>query len=104
MCTCLLGYDLIGITVMWSDGSYDWSVGMEGHRLFRKDRQERRQAGDDPLYVNDQLQCMELLLGMDEEPIKSLWVRIKGRAGTEATIVLVCYRPLDQEDQVDEAL
>ena len=28
------------------------------------------------LYVNDELGCMELHLGMDEEPSKSLWVRI----------------------------
>jgi len=27
---------------MWWDGSYAWSVGMEGYRLFGKDRQERR--------------------------------------------------------------
>ena len=41
VCTCLQGYDLIGIMEMWWDGSCDWSVGMEGYRLFRKDRQER---------------------------------------------------------------
>ncbi|GAB0188477.1 hypothetical protein GRJ2_001313000 [Grus japonensis] len=40
---------------------------------------------------------------MDEEPTKSLWVRIKGRAGTGDTIVRVCYRPPDQEDRKDEA-
>jgi len=30
ICTCLQGYDLIGITEIWWDGSYDWSAGMEG--------------------------------------------------------------------------
>ena len=39
MCAHLQGYDLIGITEMWWDVSYDWSVGMGGYRLFRKDRQ-----------------------------------------------------------------
>jgi len=39
---------------------------------------------------------------MDEEKIESLWVRIKGRAGTGDIVVGVCYRPLDQEDQVDK--
>ncbi|GAB0185700.1 hypothetical protein GRJ2_001035300 [Grus japonensis] len=39
-----------------------------------------------------------------EELTKSLWVRIKGRAGTGDTIVVVCYRPPNQEDQADEAL
>ncbi|GAB0187326.1 hypothetical protein GRJ2_001197900 [Grus japonensis] len=83
----------------WWDGSYDWSVGMEGYRLFRKDRQGRQ--GED---VNDQLECMEFHLGMDEEPTKSLWVRIKGRAGTGSTIAGVCYRPPNQKDRADEAL
>ncbi|GAB0188654.1 mitochondrial enolase superfamily member 1 [Grus japonensis] len=100
---CLQGYDLIGITEMWYNGSYDWSVGMEGYRLFRKDRQGR-QGGGVALYVNDQLECMELHLGTEEEPTKSLWVRIKGRAGAGDTIVGVCYRPPDQGDRADEAL
>jgi len=47
---------------------------------------------------------MELCLGMNEESTKSLWVRIRGTAGTGDIIVGVCYRPLDQEAQVDEAL
>jgi len=38
ICTCLHCYDLTGITEMWWDGSYDWSVGMERYGLFRKDR------------------------------------------------------------------
>ncbi|GAB0190944.1 hypothetical protein GRJ2_001559700 [Grus japonensis] len=103
MCAHLQGYDLIGITEMRWDGSYDWSVGMEGYRLYRKDRQGR-QGGGVTLYVNDQLECMELHLGMGEEPPESLWVSIKGRAGTGDTIVGVCYRPPDQGDQADEAL
>ncbi|GAB0188273.1 hypothetical protein GRJ2_001292600 [Grus japonensis] len=40
---------------------------------------------------------------MDEELTESLWVRIKGRAGTGDTIVGVCHRPPDQEDCTDEA-
>ncbi|GAB0205776.1 hypothetical protein GRJ2_003043200 [Grus japonensis] len=66
MCAYLQGYDLIGITETWRDGSYDWSVGMEGYRLFRKDRQGRG-GGGVTLYVNEQLECMELHLGMDED-------------------------------------
>ncbi|GAB0190981.1 hypothetical protein GRJ2_001563400 [Grus japonensis] len=97
MCVRLQGYDIIGITETWWDGTYDWSVGMEGYRLFRKDRQGRR-GGGVTLYVNDQLECMELCLGMGEEPPESLWVSIKGRAGTGDTIVGVCYRPPNQED------
>ncbi|GAB0200487.1 hypothetical protein GRJ2_002514100 [Grus japonensis] len=102
-CARLQGYDIIGIRDTWWDSSYYWSVGMEGYRLFRKDRQGRR-GGGVTLYVNDQLECMELHLGMDEEPTESLWVRIKGRAGTGDIIAGVCYRPPDQGDQTDEAL
>jgi len=47
---------------------------------------------------------MELGLGKDEEPTDSLWIRIKGRAGTGDILVGVCYRPPGQEDQADEAL
>ncbi|GAB0176205.1 hypothetical protein GRJ2_000085700 [Grus japonensis] len=99
-CARLQGCGLIGIT---KDDSYDWSVGMEGYRLFRKDRQGRR-GGGVALYVNDELECMVLCLGMDEELTESLWVRIKGRAGTGDIIVGVCYRPPDQGDRADEAL
>ena len=74
---------------------------MEGYRLFRKNRQGR-QGGGIALYVSEQLECMELYLGMDEELKESLWVRITGRAGTGDIIVGVCYRPPDQEDQADE--
>jgi len=76
---------------------------MEGYKLFGKDRRGRR-GGGVALYVNDQLECMKLRLGMDEEPIKSLWVKIKGRARTGDIIVGVCYRPSDKEDQADKAL
>ncbi|GAB0205646.1 hypothetical protein GRJ2_003030200 [Grus japonensis] len=47
---------------------------------------------------------MELCLVMDEELKESLWVMIKERAGKGNIIVDVCYRPPDQEEQVDETL
>lgn len=50
------------------------------------------------------MERMGLYLGMDEEPNKNLWVRIKGRGGTGGIIVGVCYRPPNQEDQTDKAL
>ncbi|GAB0199565.1 hypothetical protein GRJ2_002421900 [Grus japonensis] len=56
------------------------------------------------LYVREQLECVELCLGMDEELTESLWVRIKERAGKGDIIVGVCCRPPDQEEQVDQAL
>jgi len=47
---------------------------------------------------------MELHLGVGEKPTESLWVSIKGRAGTGDIIVGVCCWPPDQEDQVDKCL
>ncbi|PKU38249.1 dtw domain-containing protein 2 [Limosa lapponica baueri] len=76
---------------------------MEGYRLFRKDRLGR-QGGGVALYVNDQLECVELHLRMDEDLSESLWVRIKGRTGAGDVTVGVCYRPPHQSYREDEAL
>ena len=40
---------------------------------------------------------------MDEEPVESLWVRIKERTGQGDIIVGVHYRPRNDEEQVDQA-
>ena len=34
-------YNIIGISETWWNESHDWSAGMEGCRLFRRDRQGR---------------------------------------------------------------
>lgn len=47
---------------------------------------QKTKAGHSP-YVSGQLECMELCLGKDVEPNKSLWVKIKGRVGTGDTTV-----------------
>ena len=62
---------------------------MEGYRLFRKYMKGRQGEGV-TLYANDQLEGMELCMGVDEELTDSLWVRNKGRAGTGDIIVGVC--------------
>ena len=36
-------------------------------------------------------------------PVESLWVRIKGQASMDDTVVGVYYMPLDQEEEVNEA-
>jgi len=53
--------------------------------------------------VREQIQCIELCLGADEEQVKSLWLRIKGQAHVGDTVVCVYYRPPNQEEEVDEA-
>jgi len=95
-------YDLVVITEMWWDSSHDWHAVMDGYRLFRKDRPTTR-GGGVALYVREQLECIELCLGADEERVESLWVRIKGQPHKGDIIVDVYYRPPDQEEEVDEA-
>ena len=41
VCVQSQGRDLIAITETWWDSSHDWSVVMDGYRLFRKDRLAR---------------------------------------------------------------
>ncbi|PKU39424.1 dtw domain-containing protein 2 [Limosa lapponica baueri] len=74
---------------------------LEGRKALQRDLDRNYSTA---FYVKDQLECMELLLGMAEEPTKSLWVKIKGRAGTGDITVRVCYRPPDQDDGADEDL
>jgi len=71
MCARLWGYDIIGNMETWWGSSYDGSIGMGGYRLFKKVRQGRR-GGDVALYLKDQLECVELCLGLDEELKESL--------------------------------
>jgi len=46
---------------------------------------------------------MDLCRGVDEELVESLWVRIKGQAHLDDTVVVVYYRPPDQREEVNEA-
>ena len=78
VCVQLQGYDLTRITEMCWDSSHNWSAAMDGYKLFRKDRLGR-QGGETVLYMRQQLGCMELCLGMDDVPVRSLWVRIRGQ-------------------------
>ena len=54
VCMCLQGYDVIGITETWWDGSHNRNVGIGRHKLFRKERQGK--MGESvALYINDQV-------------------------------------------------
>lgn len=39
------GLQPLGITEKWWDGSRDWSAAMDGYKLYREDRPERRKGG-----------------------------------------------------------
>ena len=43
--------------------------------------------------MREQLEGIELCLGLDVERVESLCVRIKGQATMADTVVRVCYRP-----------
>ena len=102
ICVWSRGHDLTAITETWWHRSHDCNAVMDGYVLVRKDRPARR-GGGVALYVREQLEYIELCLGVDEEPVESLWVRIKGQAHMGDTVVGVYYRPPDQEEEVDEA-
>ena len=44
--------DVVAITETWWHVSHDWSVPIDGYKLFRRDRQGRR-GGGVALYVRD---------------------------------------------------
>jgi len=96
ICVQLQGHDLIAMTETWWDSSHDWNAVIDGYRVFRKDRTTRRDGGVG-LYVREKLERIELCLGVDEEQVKSLWIRIKGRAHMGDITVGVHYRPPDRE-------
>jgi len=60
------GYDLVAITETWWDNSHDWHAVIEGYRLLRKDRPTRR-GGGVALYMREQVECIELGVGANEE-------------------------------------
>ncbi|KAK4806215.1 hypothetical protein QYF61_001138 [Mycteria americana] len=68
-------YDVIGISEIWWNESHDWSAGMEGYRLFRRDRQGRR-GGGVALYVTERFDCTALRVS--DDVVESLWVGIRG--------------------------
>ncbi|PKU49359.1 glycerol kinase [Limosa lapponica baueri] len=74
----------------------------DGYVLFWKVR-PTRQGGRVTLYVREQLECIELSLGADEERVESLWVMIIGQANMRDTVVGVHYRPPDQDGEGHEA-
>jgi len=46
-----------------------------------------RRCGGVALYVREQLKCIELHIGVNDEKVESLWVRIKGWANIGDTAV-----------------
>ncbi|PKU40376.1 rna-directed dna polymerase from mobile element jockey-like [Limosa lapponica baueri] len=69
ICVQSQGHDLIVITKTCWGGFHDYNAVMDGYILFRKDRPARQGDGV-ALYVREQMECIKLCIGVDEEQVK----------------------------------
>ncbi|RMC20192.1 hypothetical protein DUI87_01038 [Hirundo rustica rustica] len=86
------------ITETWWDDSHGWSTALNGYKLFRRDRQGRR-GGGVALYIKQTFDTVGI--ETKEDGVECLWVRIKGKANKADILLGVCYRPPNQEEEVD---
>lgn len=73
---------------------------MHGYMLL--ENRTKRHGGGAVLCIKEILECMELHLREDDELLKSFWISIKVQTNEGATVT-ICYKPPDQEEEVDEA-
>ncbi|GAB0179537.1 T-cell activation Rho GTPase-activating protein-like [Grus japonensis] len=95
----LENYDIVAITETWWDDSHNWAAAVDGYKLFRRDRQGRR-GGGVALYVKECFDCLEPNGG--DGRVECLWVRIREKANKADIMVGVCYRPPNQDEEVDK--
>jgi len=74
---------------------------MDGYKLFRRDRQEKR-GGGVGLYVRDCFDCTELNDCDDKVECLCLSVKMRGKAHKADILLGVCYRPPSQDQEIDE--
>ncbi|RMC09822.1 hypothetical protein DUI87_13609 [Hirundo rustica rustica] len=91
-------YDVVAITETWWDDSHSWSTALDGYRLFRRDRKGKR-GGGVALYIKKAFDTISI--ETNEDGVECLWVRIKGKANKADILLGVCYRPPNQEEEVD---
>ena len=89
----LENYNLIANTEMWWDELHSWNIGMEGCKLYRRDRQGRSGGGVD-LYVKKWIDCEEFPWRNSQEKVERLWVKIKDWTRKGHLVVGVYYRLL----------
>ena len=97
---CQANYDLVAITESWWDHSHDCSAVMDGYKLFRMERQGRN-GGGVVLYIKDCFDVEEL--GVENDKVECLWVRIRGKACRGNILVGICYRLPNQDEEMDKA-
>jgi len=92
-------YDLVPITEKWWDDCHDWSAVMDVYKLFRRDRRGKRGHGV-ALYVRDCFHCIQL--NDCDDKVECLRVKMTGKANKADILLGVCYRPPNQDEEVDE--
>lgn len=97
----LESYDLVAITEMW-DKSHDWTVTINGYRLFR--RHSRKRGGGIAPYVKRWIECEEMSLKNGHEQVESLWVKIRHQGNKRRQVVGDYCRFPDQGEPIDKAL
>lgn len=85
---------------MWWDSSHNWNVEMKGYTVFRRDRPGRK-SGEIARNVQH-LHCFKLCLGVDDEQVESLQIRMKHQTSNSDIVVAVCYRSSEQENEADK--
>jgi len=81
------------------DDSHDWSAAMDVYKRFTRERQRKRSGGM-VLYVRDCFDCIEL--NDCDDKVECLWVKMRGKANKTDILLGVCYRPPNQDEEVDE--
>jgi len=72
---------------------------VDTYKLFRRDRRGKRDGGV-ALYIRDCFDCIEL--DDYDDKVKSLWIKMRGKANKVDILLGVCYRPPNQDEEVDE--
>lgn len=96
------GYDLVGITETWLSEEDGDEYNIEGYKLFRRDRLNRR-GGGVALYVKENLDVHEITEMGHVLPCEDIWVRLIGKQETGLNIG-VCYRPPASDNTLNELL
>lgn len=95
-------YDIVGITETWFGEEDGDEYIIEGYKLFRRDRLNRR-GGGVALYVKENLNVQEITEIGQVLSCEDIWVRLIGEHETGLNIG-VCYRPPALDSTLNEML
>jgi len=73
---------------------------VDGYKIIRRDRRGKSGSGV-ALYIRGCFDCRDL--NDCDDKVKCLWVRMRRKANKADILLGVCYRPPNQDEEVDEA-